>query len=47
MGENERIIELVEILEKVCGLHENDCNKCPKKVECEEYCKLSNIDKVV
>ena len=47
MGENERIVELVEILEKVCGLHGNDCSKCSKKAECEEYCKLSNIDKIV
>lgn len=27
-------------LEKVCGKYENDCSKCPKQAECEEYCKL-------
>lgn len=36
----ERIKELEKELEKVCGKYENDCSKCPKQAECEEYCKL-------
>ena len=36
-----RIKELEKELEKVCGKYENDCSKCPKQAECEEYCKLS------
>lgn len=35
--ETSRIEELETILEAVCGQHENDCNKCPKRSECEEY----------
>lgn len=37
---SERIIELEKILSEVCGQHENDCTKCPKQSECNEYCKL-------
>ena len=33
----ERIKELEKELEKVCGTYENDCSKCPKQAECEEY----------
>ena len=44
---NERIIELEKILEKVCGTYENNCNNCPRKKECEEYCKLSQIEEIV
>ena len=47
MGIKERLFELFEILDKVCGLYENDCSKCPKQLECEEYCKLSGIDKII
>lgn len=36
-----RFEELEKELEKVCGKYENDCSKCPKQAECEEYCKLS------
>ena len=39
----ERIEELEKELEKVCGTYENDCSKCPKQAECEEYCKLYRI----
>lgn len=35
-----RIKELENELTKVCGTYENDCSKCPKQKECEEYCKL-------
>ena len=37
----ERIIELEKILNEVCGEHENDCSKCPRQKECEEYYRLS------
>ena len=43
----ERIIELEKILEDVCGNYENDCSKCPRQAECEEYCKLSQIVEIV
>lgn len=36
-----RIEELEKELIKVCGTYEDDCSKCPKQAECEEYCKLS------
>lgn len=39
----EKIEELEKELEKVCGTYENDCSKCPKQAECEEYCKLYRI----
>lgn len=32
-----KIEEIEKILEAVCGQHENDCGKCPKQKECEEY----------
>lgn len=32
--------ELEKELTKVCGTYEDDCSKCPKQKECEEYCKL-------
>ena len=38
-----RIEELEKELTKVCGTYENDCSKCPKQAECEEYCKLAQI----
>ena len=38
-----RIEELEEELTKVCGTYENDCSKCTKQAECEEYCKLAQI----
>lgn len=37
----ERIEELEKELEKVCGTYENDCSKCPKRKECEEYCDIA------
>ena len=36
-----RIEELEKELKKICGKYENDCSKCPKQAECEEYFKLS------
>ena len=42
-----RIEELEKELEKVCGNYENNCSKCPKKGECEEYCKLEEIYEIV
>lgn len=32
-----RLEELEKVLETVCKQYENDCSKCPKKSECEEY----------
>lgn len=43
----ERIVELEKELTKVCGNYENDCSKCPKQKECEEYCKLAQIYEIV
>lgn len=43
----ERIVELEKILEEVCGTYENDCSKCPRQAECEEYCKLAQIHEIV
>lgn len=43
----ERIKELENELTKVCGTYENDCSKCPKQKECEEYCKLAQIYGIV
>lgn len=37
-----RIEELENILETVCEQHENDCSKCPRQKECEEYYRLKN-----
>lgn len=34
--------ELEKILESVCGTYENDCTKCPKQKECEEYTHIYN-----
>lgn len=34
---NERIKELEEKLNEVCGTYEYDCSKCPYQKECEEY----------
>lgn len=42
-----RIQELESILTQVCGNYENDCSKCPKQSECEEYCKLAQIYEIV
>jgi len=43
----ERIKELEDKLSKVCGTYENDCSKCPKQKECEEYQKISGIYEIV
>ena len=43
----ERIKELENILNDVCGTYENDCTKCPKQKECEEYQKISGIYEIV
>lgn len=43
----ERIEELEKELTKVCGNYENDCSKCPKQKECDEYCKLAQIYEIV
>ena len=42
-----RIEELEKELTAVCGTYENDCSKCPKRTECEEYCKLVGIYEIV
>lgn len=34
------IEELEKELTEVCGIYENDCSRCPKKAECEEYIRL-------
>ena len=39
--------ELEKILDIVCGTYENDCSKCPKQKECEEYQKISGIYEIV
>jgi hypothetical protein len=36
----ERIKELEQILTPVCEEHWQDCSKCPKQAECEEYQRL-------
>lgn len=43
----ERIKELEKELTAVCGTYENDCSKCSKQTECEEYCKLVGIYEIV
>lgn len=40
----ERITALETILTEVCGTYEDDCSKCPKQKECEEYLRL-NLDR--
>ena len=45
--EDKRIKELEKILNAECGKYENDCSKCPRQKECEEYCKLSGIYEIV
>lgn len=34
--------ELEKMLYEVCGIYENDCSKCPRKKECDEYTRFSN-----
>lgn len=36
----ERRQELEKMLSEVCGIYENNCSKCPRQKECEEYSKL-------
>lgn len=43
----ERIEELEKELTKICGNYENDCSKCQKQAECDEYCKLVKIYEIV
>ena len=45
--EQKRLDELTILLTAECGKYENDCHKCPYQLECEEYCKLSGIHKIV
>lgn len=33
--------ELEKMLSEVCETYENDCSKCPRKKECDEYIKFS------
>lgn len=47
MKKLERLEELEKELAKVCGAYENDCSKCSKQKECEEYCKLAQIYEIV
>ena len=42
-----RIEELEKILESVCGNYENDCFKCPRQKECDEFCKLEGIYEII
>ena len=35
-----RLEELEEILEKVCSQYEANCDRCPKRKECNEYLNL-------
>lgn len=42
-----RIEELEKILESVCGNYENDCSKCPRQKECDEFCKLEGIYEII
>lgn len=37
---SERIKELEEKLDKVCGIYDEDCSKCPYQKECDEYTHL-------
>jgi hypothetical protein len=37
---NERIKELEKELMEVCETYEDDCSKCPKQAECDEYSHL-------
>lgn len=43
----ERIEELEKKLTEVCGNYENDCSKCPKQAECEDFRKLAQIYEIV
>ena len=43
MKKLERLEELEKELIKVCGTYENDCSKCSKQKECEEYFNLGLI----
>lgn len=37
-----RLEELEKVLETVCGKYEDDCSKCPRQKECEEYSHIYN-----
>lgn len=37
--------ELEKILFEVCEKYENDCSKCPRKAECDEYTKFPSDNK--
>jgi hypothetical protein len=37
----ERIKEIESILNVECGKYEDDCGKCPRQAECEEYIALT------
>lgn len=43
----ERIKELEDKLNEVCGTYENDCSKCPYQEECNEYIKLEGIYNII
>ena len=40
-----RLEELEEILEKVCSQYEANCDRCPKRKECNEYSNLYSEQK--
>lgn len=37
--------ELEKMLYEMCETYENDCSKCPRKKECDEYIKFSSDNK--
>ena len=38
-----KLEELEKVLETVCGQYENDCSKCPKQSECNEYSRICQM----
>jgi len=40
-----RLEELEKILESVCEQYEDDCSKCPRRKECEEYSHIHEAEK--
>ena len=40
-----RIKELEKILENVCETYEDNCSKCPRQKECNEYIHIAGIAK--
>lgn len=40
-----RLEELEKILESVCEQYEDDCSKCSRRKECEEYSHIHEAEK--